>query len=157
MEKTESTEFRDIVRIVDKDVTGNIPVHLALTKVKGVSFMLSNAICNILGIDKKSKSGNLTVEQLKKIEDCMRNPSKYEIASWLLNRRKDLETGEEKHIISAELKLRKEFDIRALRKLKCYRGVRHQRGLRVRGQRTRTTGRKGTALGVQRKKKSGKK
>jgi len=157
MEKTESEDFKDIVRFVDRDVHGNTPVFLGLTKVRGVGFMLSNAICNILGIDKASKSGNLSAEQLEKIEECMRNPAKYGIAPWLLNRRKDLELGEDKHMISADLKLRREFDIRALRKIRCYRGNRHQRGLKVRGQRTRTTGRKGKALGVKRKKKSGKK
>jgi len=157
MGKTESTDFKGIVRLVDRDVSGETSVYLALTKVKGVDFMLSNAICNVLGIDKFTKIGSLSSTELEKIEDCMRNPAKYGIPSWLFNRRKDIETGEDVHLISADLKLRKDFDIRALKKIKCYRGVRHARGLKVRGQRTRTTGRKGAALGVQRKKKSGKK
>ena len=151
------TKFRDIVRVVDRDVSGHTSVLLALTKVRGADFMLANAVCEVLGFDKKDKVGNLSPEQMKQVEDCMRNPAKYNIPSWLFNRRKDIETGEDKHLISADLKLRKDFDIRALKKLRCYKGVRHQRGLKVRGQKTKRTGRKGKALGVQRKKKSGKK
>jgi len=153
MEKTESKDFKDIVRVVDRDVSGHTSILLALTKVRGVSFMFSNAICEVLGLNKKEKIGNITTAELQKIEDCMRNPAKYGIPSWLYNRKKDLETGEDRHLISADLKLRTDFDIRALKKIKCYRGIRHAQGKKVRGQRTRTTGRKGQTLGVQRKKK----
>ena len=114
--------------------------------------MLSNAICNILNIPREKPIQDVSPEDLKKIEDVMRNPKKYNTPSWLLNRRKDPETGEDAHLVSADLKLRQQFDIRHLRKMKCYRGVRHAGGLRVRGQRTRTTGRKGKTIGVQRRK-----
>ncbi len=156
MEK--KNEFRDLVRLVDRDVSGKISVWIALTKVRGLGFMMSNAICNTLKINRFDKIGNFSQKEIDKIEDCVHNPTKYGIPSWLLNRRKDFETGDDKHLTSADLKLRKEFDIRHLKKIKAYRGVRHQMGSKkVRGQKTRTTGRRGITLGVARKKKSGKK
>jgi len=141
-----------LIRLVDKDIIGTTSTYLAITKVRGADFMLSNAICNVLNMPKETPIQNLSQDEIKKIEDVMRNPKKYNIPDWLLNRRKDPETGEANHLISADLKLRTQFDIRHLRKMKCYRGVRHAGGLRVRGQRTRTTGRKGKTIGVQRKK-----
>lgn len=157
-EKENRTEFREILRIADRDVAGNLPVFYAISRVRGVGFMLANAIVNALNINKDMKIGNLSAEDIKKIEDAMRNPHKYNIPAWLYNRRKDIEDGEDKHLISSDLELAKKFDIRRLRKIKCYRGMRHARGdkklkVRVRGQRTRTTGRTGKTIGVQRKKK----
>ena len=148
----ETTKETKLIRLVDRDIIGDTSTYLAITKVRGTDFMFSNAICNILNIPKEKPIQDLSPEDIKKIEDVMRNPKKYNIPEWLLNRRKDPETGENRHLVSADLKLTQQFDIRHLRKMKCYRGVRHARGLRVRGQRTRSTGRKGKAIGVARKK-----
>ena len=146
-------EIKSIVRIGDKDIPGDLPIWIALTRIKGVSFMFSNAVCCALGLDKDVKVGSLTDEMLEKVEDCLRTPDKYGVPAWLYNRRKDMETGQDKHLISSDLRLQQEMDIRFLKKIKCYRGIRHALGLKVRGQRTRTTGRKGRTIGVQRKKK----
>ncbi|MFH0868905.1 MAG: 30S ribosomal protein S13 [archaeon] len=147
-------EFRDLVRIVDKDIKGNVCVFMALTHVRGVDFMMANAVCSVLGLDKTLKTGDLTQEQIDKIEDAMKHPEKYGIPSWLYNRRKDIESGVDKHLVSSDLKLQNEMDIRLLRKIRVYRGIRHAKGSKkVRGQRTRSTGRKGGQVGVIRKKK----
>lgn len=152
------TELKGIVRIGDKDVPGHIPVGHALTKVKGSSFMFANAVSVVLKLDRKKKVGLLSDSESQKIEDCLRNPTKYGIPVWLLNRRTEPETGENKHLISSDLDLAKKFDIRRLQKIKTYKGVRHSLGSKkLRGQKTKSTGRKGKTLGVQRKKKSGKK
>jgi len=72
--------------------------------------------------------------------------------SFLKNRRSDFKTGEESHIIGSELDMKKDFDIRRLKKIRAYRGIRHAAGLPVRGQRTRSHFRKkGQAVGVKRK------
>jgi small subunit ribosomal protein S13 len=73
------------------------------------------------------------------------------LPAWLLNRRKNLETGKDMHLISADLVLRTKMDIEQMKEIKSWRGYRHAYGLKVRGQRTRTTGRKGKALGVKKK------
>ncbi len=151
VKKAEEKEFRTLLRIMDKDVDGDDTIFLALTRVRGVDFMLSNAIVSVLGLPKWEKCGDLSEADIEKIEDCMQNPAKYGIPKWLFNRRKDPETGEDKHIVSATIGLQQNLDIRAQRKIKSYRGWRHGRGLKVRGQRQRRTG-KGSLIGVTKKK-----
>jgi small subunit ribosomal protein S13 len=149
--KTEGKEFRSLLRIMDKDIDGEDTIFLALTRVRGVDFMLSNAICSVLALPKWQKCGDLTEAEVEKIEDCMQNPAKYGIPVWLMNRRKDPETGTDKHIVSAMIGLQQNLDIRGMRKIKSYKGWRHGRGLKVRGQRQRRT-KKGALLGVTKKK-----
>ena len=138
-------EFREIRRLGDKDIRGNVPMGHALTKPKGSSYMFANAVCKVLNLDIKRKCGDYTVKEVEKIEDVIRNPAKYNIPTWLMNRRRDRETGEDKHILSSDLDLTKQFDIRFMRKVKSYKGVRHAVGAKkVRGQSTKSTGRTGT-------------
>jgi len=155
----EETQIKKIVRVADKDVAGDIPVSHALTKATGISFMYANAICYVLKLDKDRKIGTFSKAELEKIIDCAKNPEKYKIPAWLCNRRKEIETGKDTHLVSSDLMLKEKFDIRFMRKIKSYKGVRHSIGSKkVRGQKTKSTGRKSSALGVQRKKvrKSGK-
>ena len=141
-------EFKQLIRLVDADLDGNKQVFHALRKIKGVSYSFSNVICNIANIDKTAKMGNLDNDQINLLEDIIRNPSKYKIPKWMFNRRKDYDTGEYKHLLSSEIKLIKEFDIRRFKEIKSYRGIRHGLGQPVRGQRTRAHFRKGRAVGV---------
>lgn len=151
MEKT-----KHIIRVAATDLEGHKPLKQALQKVKGISHSFSNAVCYATKIDKKKKAGDLTKQEVEKIEDAIKNPDKYKIPSWILNREKDYETNQDKHLTNVELKLQKEFDVKRLRKIKSYRGLRHAVGLPVRGQRTRSNFRKGKAIGVTKKKKKGK-
>lgn len=156
--KENKAEFKAILRIADKEVKGEVPVGHAVSLASGSSFMFANAIVKVLKLDKSKKVGYLSTAELDKIEEVMKNPAKFGIPSWLFNRRKDIDTGEDLHLVSSDLDLREKFDIRRLRRIKCYIGTRHSRkdkGLKVkaRGQRTRTTGRrKKKSVGVIRKK-----
>ncbi|HDI03176.1 MAG TPA: 30S ribosomal protein S13 [Candidatus Pacearchaeota archaeon] len=143
------TKEEEVVRIAATDIPARLSVYAGLTKIKGISWSVSNAICNILNIEKNKRLKELSEEEIEKIEKFLKKP---ELPSWLMNRRKDRETGEDKHLITTDLELAKEFDIRRLKKIKCYRGVRHALGLPVRGQRTRSHFRKGKTVGVIRKK-----
>ena len=125
----------------------------ALTEVKGIGVSFANAIIKILGLDPFTPIGSLTDDQLSKIEEIMREPKNYGIPDWMVNRPRDPETGEALHYLGPELDLRIRQDIELLKYIKCWRGIRHSLGLKVRGQRTRTTGRKGLTIGVSRKKK----
>ena len=104
-------EFREIIRLGDKDIRGNVPMGHALTKPKGSSYMFANAVCKVLNLDIKKKCGEYTVKEVEKIEDVIRNPAKYNIPTWLMNRRRDRETGEDKHILSSDLDLTKQYDM----------------------------------------------
>ncbi|MEA3378738.1 MAG: 30S ribosomal protein S13 [Nanoarchaeota archaeon] len=141
-----------MVRFINVDVLDDSSIYNALRKIKGINFNLANAICNVLNISKDKKIKDLATDELAKISNAIKDPIKAGIPSWLINRRKDYDTGNDKHLISADLRLQKEFDIKRLKKIKSYRGMRHQAGLPVRGQRTKAHFRKGTTLGVKRKK-----
>ncbi|NPA38166.1 MAG: 30S ribosomal protein S13, partial [Candidatus Nanohaloarchaeota archaeon] len=122
-------------------------------RVRGISHNLSRAILRVAGIDENKILKELSEEEIKKIEDVATNPQKYNIPAWMLNRRKDWETGEDVHILGTDIELVIKADVNRLRKIRAYRGIRHELGLPVRGQRTRTSFRHGRTVGVVRSKK----
>jgi len=146
-----SKEFRHIVRIIDTDVDGSLKAIYALKKIKGISTSLANAVLKKAGVDPQIRAGLITEAEVEKIEEILKDPLKHGIPAWLLNRRKDLETGRDMHLISADLILKTKLDVDRLKEIKAWRGYRHAYGLKVRGQRTRTTGRKGKTVGVKKK------
>ena len=141
--------LRGIVRIASTDIIGTKLLFDGLRKIKGVNFMFSNAICNNLNFDHKKQIGTLNDEDVKRIEHLIKNPET--LPKWMLNRRHDYETGKDMHVTGADLNLNKDLDIKRLKKIKSYKGMRHSIGQPVRGQRTRSHFRSGTSVGVQRK------
>ena len=149
-EKTETKQdVKRIVRLMSTDIDGNLSVERALRKIKGVSFMFSRAVCTSTGIDKKRKVGTLADNERKNLENFITSPS---LPAWMMNRRKDPETGKDTHLTMAELSLRKREDINIMKKMHSYKGVRHELGQPVRGQRTRSTFRTKKSVGVSKKK-----
>ncbi len=144
-------EFQHIIRFAGTDIEGTQPVTYALTSVKGIGIKLANAIIEKAGIDPATRMGLLSSAEVEKLEEIVTNPVKYDIPVWLLNRRKDLETGKDIHLLSSDLVLQTKNDIDQMKKIRSWKGFRHSYGLKVRGQRTRTTGRKGKAIGVKKK------
>lgn len=128
---------------------------MGLTDIPGVDIRLSQAILHVADMDQTSRVGFLSDRDVKKLEDIITDPSSNGIPKWLLNRQKDPHTGEDLHLLGARLKLMTKTDIDLMKKLKTHKGIRHSLGLKVRGQRTRTTGRKGRVVGVRLKKRSG--
>ena|SRR3989338_8292174 len=145
--------FRYFVRIADTDLDGNKPIGHSLLKIKGVGFMYSNAVCRVAGMDSRKKTGYLNDNEVKNINEILSNPTKFNIPEWMFNRRKDPETGENKHLLTSNLIFIEDNDIKMMKKIKSYRGIRHALGLPVRGQRTKSNFRKnkGKVLGVRRK------
>lgn len=148
-----TTEFKYIVRIAGTDIDGRLKVPYGLALIKGVGINLAYAICRSLKIDTEKRIGFLTDAEIKKIESALEDISKVNLPSWMLNRRKDYETGEDKHLIGADLIYVVRQDIEREKRIKSWRGIRHALGLKVRGQRTRTTGRTGITVGVKKRKK----
>lgn len=146
--------IKHFVRIRNTDLEGKKPILQALTKIYGISIILSNAICYKANIPKNKITGILLPEEIKRIEELIINP--VELPYWLYNRRKDLDTGRDMHLTSADLKLTLEFDLKRMKKIKSYKGVRHSQRQPVRGQRTRSHFRKGKSMGVSKAKKVGK-
>jgi len=153
-QKTEKKSFASLVRIMQTDIPGNKQVLVGLTYIKGISWAISGAMCKILGLESNKKIVNLTEVEIKKITDFLKNPAPH-LPEFLLNRRKDFETGENSHLIGSDLDINKEFDIRRLKKIRSYRGLRHALGQPTRGQRTKShfrSRKKNKAVGVQKKK-----
>ena len=145
-------ELASIVRIVQTDIPGHKNILTGLTYIKGVSWTISNAVCKILKIDNKRKISDLKETEITKITEFLKNP---ELPAFLKNRRNDFETGKDAHLISNDLDIKKEFDIRRLKKIRSYRGLRHAFNHPTRGQRTRSHFRgkgKKKAVGVKSKK-----
>jgi len=146
---TERQTATGIVRVAATDIDAGVSVRNGLRKVKGISFMFANSICSASGIDPTKKLGTLTPDEIKTIEGIISNPA---FPEWMLNRRKDFDTGKNMHYIGAMLDFRKREDINLLKKMRAYKGIRHELGLPVRGQRTRSSFRKNKTVGVSRKK-----
>lgn len=144
-------EFRHIVRIAGKDLPGEKRVQMALTGIKGVGIAYARAAAFAAGIDPHARLGDLKPDQVELLEKVLRNPVQYGIPAWMANRRKDYDTGRDLHLIGTEVDLTMKADIGRERRIRSRRGIRHELGLPVRGQRTRTTGRKGLTVGVVRK------
>ena len=121
---------------------------VGLTQIRGVGYMFANTILNLLKINPNQRIGYLSSEQVKSIESVIKNPSASNFPSWFLNRRKDVETGEDKHLITSDIAFTVRNDVEREKTSGSWRGIRHMFGLKVRGQRTRCTGRKGGAVGV---------
>ena len=148
---TSSKEFQHIIRIAGTDLEGTLLLVHALSKINGVGMTLANAITRKAEINPNQRVGYLTETDKTKLEDIINNPTKHGIPTYMLNRQKDIDTGENKHLIGADLTLQIKTDIDGMKNQKSWRGFRHAYGLRVRGQHTRTTGRKGKAVGVKKK------
>ena len=146
-----SQEFRHILRLMGTDVPGTLKTSYAIAQVKGVSLSLSNAVLKKAEVNPDLRVGYLSEGDVSKIEAVIREPAKYNLPAWLYNRRKDSETGKDMHLLSADLVLRTKMDIDDAKNIKSWRGYRHAYSLKVRGQRTKTTGRAGKALGVKKK------
>ena len=148
-------QFKHIVRIASTDLDGNRRIADAIRKIKGVGFSFASAVCQLAQIDGTKKAGFLLPEELKRIDDVILNVNKL-VPTWMLNRRKDLEDGTDKHLIGANLTFAQESDVRFMKQIRSYKGMRHAIGAPVRGQRTRSNFRKnkGKVIGVIKKKEA---
>jgi small subunit ribosomal protein S13 len=133
--RPEQKREETVIRILSTDIPGSRNIYTGLTRIKGVSWGISNAICYKLKIDKNRKVSSLSAEEIKIISDFIKNP---QLPEFMLNRRKDFETGKTSHVVGSDLEVSKEFDIKRLKKIRSYRGWRHATGQPTRGQRTRS-------------------
>lgn len=146
-----SKEFRHIVRIKGTDIDGSKKVVYGLTKIRGLGVATSSAIVRASDLKPDLRIGQLSPEEVTTIENVMVDPVKYGIPGRLTNRQRDLESGRDLHLVGPDLALKIKSDIDFMKDIRSWKGIRHSLGLKVRGQRTKTTGRKGKAVGVQKK------
>jgi small subunit ribosomal protein S13 len=151
--KEHDENFNYIIRIVNTDINGESNIVQGLTQITGIGRHMAVFIADTAGVDRKLKFGNLPEPEIEKLKEVLENIDEYAPA-WMLNYRKDMYTGEDTHLISTDVAIRLRDDINMMKMIRSYRGVRHELGLKVRGQRTSSNGRKGLALGVSKRKEA---
>jgi len=151
----EKEGFRGIVRIAGKDIKGHVPLRRALLNVRGISHSLSipvsAALSSQLGIDPSVRVGELDDAKIEKIDAMLFSLQACGIPKFMLNRRSDRLEGVDRHVIMNDLLFAFREDVESEKKMYSWKGYRHSYGQKVRGQRTRNTGRTGMAVGVLRK------
>ncbi|KAI2185330.1 ribosomal 40S subunit protein S18B [Ophidiomyces ophidiicola] len=148
----EKTNFQFILRLLNTNVDGKQKIMYALTKIKGVGRRYSNLVCKKADVDLNKRAGEITTEELERIVTIIQNPTQYKIPTWFLNRQRDIVDGKDSQILANNMDSKLREDLERLKKIRAHRGLRHYWGLRVRGQHTKTTGRRGRTVGVSKKK-----
>ena len=152
LEVTDPSAFRDMVRMLATNVDGRKPLYLALCAISGIGRRFAHAVARRAGLDPLRRAGTLTPAEEEKIISIIQNPAEHGIPIWMLNRRFDRATGKDLHWAGTDLSSNLRNDIERMKKMKMKRGIRHSFHLKVRGQCTKSTGRRGVAVGVERKK-----
>jgi small subunit ribosomal protein S13 len=106
-------------RITGVDIPSNKPTWVALTYIYGIGRHQSQRILEACHIDGKKRAQDLSEEEVARIAGEI----------------------EKNHVVEGQLKRQIQANIQRLKDIACYRGIRHRRGLPVRGQRTRTNAR----------------
>jgi len=145
-------KFQHILRVMNTNIDGRRNIMFALTAIKGVGRRYSNIVCRKADIDLSKRAGELSDEEVEQLVTIMSNPRQYKIPDWFLNRQKDVKDGKYSQIMANNLESKLREDLERLKKIRAHRGLRHYWGLRVRGQHTKTTGRRGRTVGVSKKK-----
>jgi small subunit ribosomal protein S13 len=151
--KEHDENFNYILRIVNTDINGENNIVQGLTQIKGIGRHMATFIADTAGVDRKLKFGNLPEPEIEKLKEVIENIDEYAPA-WMLNYQKDVYTGDNMHLISTDVQIRLRDDINMMKMIRSYRGVRHELGLKVRGQRSSSNGRKGLALGVSKRREA---
>ncbi|MCI4335874.1 MAG: 30S ribosomal protein S13 [Thermoplasmata archaeon] len=146
----DNPDFRYIVRLANADLDGTRATGLALTGVRGVGLRMAEVVCKVAGVNANEMIGNLPEATVDGIELVLGQlPQK--LPPWMLNHPRDYQMGEVHHLVGGDLETSRRDDVNLLKMIRSYRGVRHERGQKVRGQRTRSNGRTGMAAGVLKK------
>jgi len=143
--------FRYIVRLVNTDLDGNKNIVIALSGVKGLGLRACEVIARMAGIPRWKKIGELTEDQTDALEKLINDFSE-KVPHWMVNRQSDWSTGADLHLVGVDVDLNRRDDVNLMKMIRCYKGIRHEQGQKVRGQRTRSNGRTGMTMGVIKKK-----
>ena len=143
-----SSQYENLIRILGNDIPGENKTLIGLTQIRGIGYMFANSMLQILKINPDSRIGTLSADQVSSIERMIQDPKSQNFPTWFLNRQKDIETGDDMHLVTSDIAFNLRNDVEREKGVFSWRGYRHMYGLKVRGQRTRCTGRKGGAVGV---------
>merc|ERR1711962_1558851 len=145
-------KFLHILRVMNTNIDGSRKIAFALTAIKGIGRRYAHVVCKKADVDMNKRAGELTEEEVEKVMTIVQNPRQYKIPDWFLNRQKDIVNGKYSQVMSNTLDNKLREDLERMKKIRLHRGLRHYWDLRVRGQHTKTTGRRGRTVGVSKKK-----
>eukprot|EP01064_Diplonema_japonicum_P000756 TRINITY_DN104_c0_g1_i1.p1 TRINITY_DN104_c0_g1~~TRINITY_DN104_c0_g1_i1.p1 ORF type:complete len:154 (+),score=43.92 TRINITY_DN104_c0_g1_i1:72-533(+) len=147
-----SEDFQHMLRILNTNCDGKRKVPFAIRGVKGVGRRLAFVACQRAGVDVNRRAGTLSNEEIERVVQVISKPEEFKVPNWFLNRKKDPKDGSSGQMLSNLVDNKLREDLERLKKMRNHRGLRHAWGLRVRGQHTKTTGRRGRTVGVSKKK-----
>eukprot|EP00210_Caulerpa_lentillifera_P007583 g7243.t1 len=147
----QTSEFQHILRVFNTNVDGRVKTMYALTAIKGIGRRFANICLKKAEVDPTKRAGELTPEELERLIKVIEDPRAYKIPDWFLNRQKDIKDGKYSQLIGSQVDSKIRDDLERLKKIRAHRGLRHYWGLRVKGQKTKTTGRRGKTVGVAKK------
>ena len=136
------SNFQHILRVLNTNLDGKVKIMFALTSIRGVGRRFSNIACKKAEIDLGKRAGELSAEEVERLVTIIQNPRQFKVPDWMHNRKKDAKDGKFSQVVSNTLAMKLRDDLERLKKIRAHRGLRHYWGLRVRGQRTKTTGRR---------------
>ncbi|WP_117595049.1 30S ribosomal protein S13 [Haloprofundus halophilus] len=143
----EEENLRYFVRIGQTDLDGTKTVERSLTEMNGIGKRTARIVAETAGVDRTATFGRLDEEDIDAVVSAVENLAN-EVPPWLTNRQNDFYTGETTHRIGNDLQQKRRHDINRMQMINSYKGIRHQRGQKVRGQRTKSTGRTEGTIGV---------
>ncbi|MEF8813628.1 MAG: 30S ribosomal protein S13 [Halovenus sp.] len=140
-------DIRYFVRIGQTDLDGTKSVERSLSEMNGIGRRAARMIANKADVDRTATFGALDDEDIDAVVDLVEGFAE-EVPDWLTNHRNDFFAGETTHRTGTDLALTRRQDINRMKMIDSYKGVRHKRGQKVRGQRTKSTGRTEGTIGV---------
>jgi len=146
-EQEDDEDLRYFVRIGQTDLDGTKSVERSLTEMNGIGHRTARLIAEEAGVDRTDTFGRLDEDVIEEVVEHVENYAD-EVPDWLNNRQDDFYTGETTHEIGNDLELTRQHDINRMKMIDSYKGTRHKRGQKVRGQRTKSTGRTEGTIGV---------
>ncbi|MFD1515473.1 30S ribosomal protein S13 [Halomarina rubra] len=146
-EGEEDDDIRYFVRIGQTDLDGTKTVERSLSEMNGIGRRTARIICEKADVDRKATFGRLEDDVIQNVVDAVEQYAD-SIPTWLANHQSDYYTGETTHEVGNELEMSRRKDINRMQMVDSYKGVRHKRGQKVRGQRTKSTGRSEGTIGV---------
>eukprot|EP00218_Dolichomastix_sp_CCMP3274_P006031 CAMPEP_0170164098 /NCGR_PEP_ID=MMETSP0033_2-20121228/77930_1 /TAXON_ID=195969 /ORGANISM="Dolichomastix tenuilepis, Strain CCMP3274" /LENGTH=171 /DNA_ID=CAMNT_0010401737 /DNA_START=598 /DNA_END=1114 /DNA_ORIENTATION=+ len=147
-----SDDFQHILRVLNTNVDGKNKIMYALTQIRGIGRRFSNMTCKKAETDMSKRAGELSAAELESLMVIISNPRQFRMPDWFLNRKKDFKDGRFSQVVSNQLDTKLRDDLERLKKIRAHRGLRHYWMWRVRGQHTKTTGRRGRTVGVMKRK-----
>ena len=135
-------EFQHILRVLNTNIDGNTKVLFAITKIPGVGRRFSHVILKKAEIPFNKRAGELTKEEVERLVAVIQKPLHFKVPNWMLNNQKDFATGKDSHLVSTNLHTQLRNNLERMKKMRLHRGLRHYWNIRVRGQHTKTTGRR---------------